>query len=254
MAAAIEVGWDLESSRAAVGLAAEHPGFLFPTAGIHPHYAGDAPPNAMDILRELAPRPRSGARSGTRSGTRLVAIGETGLDFYRNLSPRRDQEEFFRRHIRLAREVGLPLVVHSREAMGRVLAILEEEKAGEAGGVLHCFSGTRAEAQRALDLGFHLGIGGTLTYDDASELERVVREAPPDRLLIETDSPYLSPEPHRRERNEPARLRVVRDRLAELRGSGAVVIALETRQNAERLFRLPVAARHSAAGPTPEPG
>jgi TatD DNase family protein len=232
--AAIEVGWDLASSRAAVELARRHPGTLFPTAGIHPHHVADAPAGAVEALRALA-----------AGGAPLVAIGETGLDFYRNLSPRERQEELFRAHIRLARELSLPLVVHSRDATARTLAILAEETAAAAGGglagVLHCFSGNRAEAQEAQELGFLLGVGGTLTYGDA-ELAAVVREAPAAALVLETDAPYLAPAPHRRERNDPALMAIVRERLAALRGTTAEEIDRITTENARRLFRLPLPA------------
>jgi TatD DNase family protein len=238
--ATIEVGWDLDSSRAAIALAADHQGFLFPTAGIHPHYVAGAPPGAMDALRSLA----AGA-------TPLVAIGETGLDFYRNLSPQDAQERLFRAHIRLARELALPLVVHSREATARTLTILDEELAdgraggGTGGGVLHCFSGNRAEAQEAHRLGFLLGIGGTLTYGD-DELAAVVRTAPAAALLLETDAPYLAPAPHRRERNEPALMAVVRERLAALRGTTPEEIDRITTENARHLFHLPLPALAAA--------
>jgi TatD DNase family protein len=139
--AAIEVGWDLDSSQAAISLAARHPGFLFPAAGIHPHYVGDAPPRAMETVRLLA------------AEAPIVAVGETGLDLYRNLSPQERQEELFRQHIHLAREIGLPLIVHSRAATDRVLTILTEEGAASVGGVLHCFSGARARQGGARDPG-----------------------------------------------------------------------------------------------------
>ncbi len=227
---AVEVGWDLESSAAAVALAARHPGVLFPAAGIHPHYAAKAPDGAIDLLRELARR------------APLVAVGETGLDFHRDLSPRDRQEDLFRQHIRLARELALPLVVHSRSATARVLELLEQEMDGDpAGGVLHCFSGDREEARRAAGLGFHLGVGGALTYGDP-ELAAVVSAASAHLLLLETDAPYLTPEPGRRERNEPARLAAVRDRIALLRGSSPAAVDRLTTENAARLFRLPAAA------------
>jgi TatD DNase family protein len=246
--AVVEVGWDLASSRAAIELARRHPGTLFPTAGIHPHYVAAAPAGAIAELRALA------------AGGALVAIGETGLDFYRNLSPRDRQEELFRAHIRLAREFALPLVVHSREATARTLEILAAEAgaargagtatgaANGAGGVLHCFSGNRAEAQEAVDRGFLLGFGGTLTYGD-DELRAVARAVPAAALLLETDAPYLAPAPRRRERNEPAWMAAARERLAAIRGVSPAEIDRITTENARRLFRLPVtAAAAPAAG------
>ncbi len=244
--AAIEVGWDLASSQAAIALAARHRGVLFPAAGIHPHSAAAAPAGAIEALRALA-----------RSGAPLIAVGETGLDFFRNLSPREHQEDLFRAHIRLAQDLALPLIVHSRAATARVLAILTDEidRAGgrSPGGVLHCFSGDRGEAEQAADLGFLIGVGGTLTYRD-SGLEEVVRTAPASQLLLETDAPYLAPAPDRRVRNEPARLPAVRARVAALRGVSARHVDRMTTENAIRLFRLPIAAPEptttTAAGAT----
>ena len=238
--AVIEVGWDLASSRAAVELARWHPGRLFPAAGIHPHYVADAPADAIATLHTLA-----------TSGTPLVAIGETGLDFYRDLSPRERQEELFRAHIQLARALGLPLIVHSREATARTIEILAAETAGGdehfAGGVLHCFSGNRSEARKATELGLLLGFGGTLTYGDG-ELAAVAREVPATALLLETDAPYLAPVPHRRERNEPARMATARAHLAAFRGVSGDEIDRVTTENARHLFRLPIAAGQPAAG------
>jgi TatD DNase family protein len=233
MTAAIEVGWDLPSSAEAKALAARHPGLLFPTAGIHPHYVVDAPADAERQLDELL------------ASMSAAAVGETGLDFYRNLSPADVQEAFFRLHVRLARAHRLPLVIHSREATARVLEVLADEGGNPAGGVLHCFSGGPAEARRATaDLDLHLGVGGTITYGDP-DLAQAIAEAPAERLLLETDAPYLAPIPHRRERNEPARLQLVKERLAALRGMTPEDVDRTTTANAIRLFRLPV--------PTPSP-
>jgi TatD DNase family protein len=229
--AAVEVGWDLPSSAAAVALAARHSDRLFPTAGIHPHEAEAAPPDAIDQLTALI------------AGAPVVAVGETGLDFYRLLSPAATQEVLFRAHIRLARTLALPLVIHSREATGRVLDLLAEEGGNPMSGVLHCFSGNRAQAQRATsELDLFLGVGGTLTYGDP-ELLQAIAAVPEDRLLLETDAPYLTPEPQRRERNEPARLTAVRERLAVVRGTTPEAIDRSTTSNAIRLFRLSITSQ-----------
>ena len=228
MTAAIEVGWDLPSSADAIALATRHPGLLFPTAGIHPHYVADAPADAELRLEEIL------------ASAPAAAVGETGLDFYRNLSPAGTQEAFFRMHVRLARAHRLPLVIHSREATQRVLEVLAEEGGNPAGGVLHCFSGGPADARRATgELDLHLGVGGTITYGDP-DLAQAIAEAPAERLLLETDAPYLAPIPHRRERNEPARLQLVKERLAALRGITPEDVDRTTTANAIRLFRLPV--------------
>jgi TatD DNase family protein len=169
---------------------------------------------------------------------KVVGVGETGLDFFRDYAPREVQERVFRRHIRLARETGLPLVVHSRGAEERVLDLLEVERADEVGGVLHCFGGDLEQAKRGVGLNFYLGFGGTVTFKKSSSLP-VALQVPPDRLVLETDCPYLAPVPHRGRRNEPAYVRCVAQRLAQEEGVPMERLFERTTQNALRLFRLP---------------
>jgi TatD DNase family protein len=169
---------------------------------------------------------------------RVVAIGETGLDFYRDHASREDQERWFRTQLALADELGLPVVIHQRSALADVLAILEETRP-QAGGVLHCFDQDAATVERARALGFKLGLGGVLTYGHA-ELDEAIRTAPEDMLVLETDAPYLEPEPRSLKRNEPGLLTRVAARLCELRGWTPAEAVEITRRNARELFRLPI--------------
>jgi TatD DNase family protein len=162
------------------------------TGGVHPHEARFWSERAEDALRGLA-----------RDG-RLVAIGEIGLDFHYDHSPRPAQREAFRRQIQLARNVGLPVVVHTREADAETATILEDEGASEVGGVIHCFTGGLDLARRALAMGLHISFSGIVAFPRAEVIQQVAREVPDDRLLVETDAPYLAPPPHRGKRNEPA--------------------------------------------------
>jgi len=207
-------------------LAAEHPN-VFLCVGVHPGEAGRVPTAALDELR------------GHAKYARVVAIGETGLDFYRNYAPREDQERWFRAQLALADELGLPVVIHQRSALEDVLAILEELRPA-AGGVLHCFDQDAAAVERARAIGFKLGLGGVLTYGHAP-LDEAVRAAPEDMLVLETDAPYLEPEPRSLRRNEPGLLTRVLARLCELRGWTSAQAVEITRRNSRELFRLPIA-------------
>ena len=194
------------------------------SAGVHPHEAKIADENVYEELCGLA------------KGGRIVAIGEIGLDFHYDHSPRDVQREVFRRQIRLAREVGLPVIVHTREADAETGAILEEERAAETGGVIHCFTGGRELARRALEIGFLISFSGILAFPRAEVIQEVARETPLDRLLVETDAPFLAPPPHRGKRNEPAFVVEVARKLAGLRGTSVEAIGEATRRNHARLF------------------
>jgi TatD DNase family protein len=198
------------------------------TAGVHPHEAKLADERIYDELRGLA-----------RDG-RLVAIGEIGLDYHYDHSPRDVQREVFRRQIRLARDSGLPVVVHTREADGDTAEILQNEGAGETGGVIHCFTGGEELAERALAIGFYLSFSGIVTFPRAETIQHVARACPEDRLLVETDAPFLAPTPYRGRRNEPAFVREVARKVAELRGVEPRELASTVRRNYARLFRRPV--------------
>lgn len=219
-------GADLESSRAACDLAARYPN-LYAAVGIHPHDAGRVTDRCYDLIREMA-----------TGNPKVVAVGEIGLDFYRDRSPRPMQEEVFRRFIRLARELELPVIVHDRDAHDRVMAILAEEKAAEVGGVLHCFSGDLQMARECIAMGFYISIPGTVTYANNEPLRDVVRGIRTEHLLIETDCPYLSPVPHRGKRNEPAYVRITAEKVAELKGLTLDDVGRITSLNARRLFRI----------------
>jgi TatD DNase family protein len=195
------------------------------TAGVHPHQAKLASEATYDEIRGLAREER------------IVAIGEVGLDFHYDYSPRDVQREVFRRQVRLAREVGLPLVVHTREADDETSALLEDEKANEAGGVIHCFTGGPELARRALALGFYISFSGIMTFPRAEVIQQVAREVPEDRLLVETDAPFLAPPPHRGKRNEPAFVVEVARKLAALRGATLEQVGRASVRNYATLFR-----------------
>jgi TatD DNase family protein len=222
----IVVGADLESSIQAAELAQQHPN-LFAAVGIHPHDAAGVTEDCYTKIAELA-----------RNIDKVVAIGEIGLDFYRDRSPRPDQERVFRRFIQMARELNLPVIVHDRDAHDRVLEILREESAETVGGVLHCFSGDLAMAMKCIDLGFSISVPGTVTYLNNSALQEVVKAVKIEHLLIETDCPYLSPVPHRGKRNEPSYVRLTAEKVAELKGLTLEDVARITTLNTERLFRI----------------
>lgn len=220
----ITIGIDLESSRRALSLAQTHDR-IWATVGIHPHDAKEGTEQDLSRLAELAREPR------------VVAVGETGLDFFRNLSPKEDQKDCFRNMIRLARETALPLVIHDRQAHDEVLTILREEKAGEIGGIFHCFSGDWDMAQRCLDLNFFLSITGAITFKKGTVLEEVVRQAPLTSLLIETDAPYLTPHPYRGKRNEPAYVAATAAYVARIRNIPLPEFSRALWENTHKAFR-----------------
>lgn len=220
----VTVGCDLKSSREAVGLAAANEA-VFATVGIHPHEAEAAAADDPEMIAELAGNPK------------VVAVGETGLDYHYNFSPPAVQMDMFRRHVRMARTRGLPLIVHEREAGEDLLRVLREESAGEAGGVVHCFTGSRDVAAGILELGFHISVGGVVTFPNAAQVREVVAWLPLDRLLLETDSPYLAPQVQRGKRNEPANLPHIAEAVAALRQVEPERLAEVTDANAAALFR-----------------
>lgn len=224
VAAIVVVGTDVGSSREAVELAEKHP-HLYATVGIHPHDAGQVTDACYAEIRTLA-----------GSSRKVVAIGEIGLDFYRDRSPRDQQELVFRRFLQMAAELQKPVVVHDRDAHDRVMAILREESVRT--GVLHCFSGDAAMAAETAALGFFISIPGTITYPGNHSLRDVVKAVSIDRMLIETDCPYLTPVPHRGSRNEPAYVRLAAEKLAELKGLTLDDVARITTKNAGDLFGI----------------
>lgn len=216
----------MRANHAAVALAQEHPG-VFATVGIHPHAAKNVTAEVLDEIAVLARQPK------------VVAIGETGLDYYYDNSPRPVQQEVFRRFVGLARELSLPLSIHLRDAYADAAAILREERAHEVGGVIHCFSGDRGDARTFLDLNFDLSFSGVITFKNADELRAVAGMVPAERFMVETDAPFLAPIPHRGRRNEPAYVAHTAAAVAAARGVSLEVAAHLAATNTERRFRLP---------------
>jgi TatD DNase family protein len=220
----IGVGADLAPARASVALASRIPERVGAAVGVHPHDAVTYRDSLVEELATLAARPE------------VVAVGEIGLDYHYDHSPRTAQQDVFARLIGLARSVKKPIVVHTRSAPEDTLAILEREGARDVGGVIHCFSEDRAFATRALDLGFDLSFSGIVTFKNSVAIQEVARFAPLDRVLVETDSPYLAPVPLRGKPCEPAYVLHTARRVAELRGIAFEALAEATTTNAERRF------------------
>ncbi|HHW55265.1 MAG: TatD family hydrolase [bacterium] len=227
VAYALVVGSDLATSREACELAQKYPQ-LFAIVGVHPHDSKDADRATFDEIRKLAAQER------------VVALGEMGLDYHYDFSPRKIQQRVFRYQIGLARELGLPIVIHDREAHADTMAILKEEKAEEVGGVLHCYSGSWEMARECIKMGFYISIAGPVTFANAKKLVQVVENLPLEHLLVETDAPYLTPVPHRGKRNEPAYVRHVAEAIARIKGIAVEEVEEQTTANAIKLFGLPV--------------
>jgi TatD DNase family protein len=221
---ALCVAVSLETFPRVLALAEAHDN-IYASVGVHPdHDEGREP--SVEELADLARHPR------------VLAIGETGLDYYRMKREAVDwQRQRFRAHIRAARLAGKPLIIHTRNAVADTLAIMAEEGAGDAGGVMHCFTETWDVAKSALDMGFHISLSGIVSFKSAHDLKDVARRVPLERLLIETDSPYLAPVPHRGRRNEPAYVRHVAEEIASLRGIPLAEVAEATTRNFFELFR-----------------
>jgi TatD DNase family protein len=220
----IGVGQDLAPARAAVALARRLPAEIGAAVGVHPHDAVTLDDALHTELRALAGSPE------------VLAVGEIGLDYHYDHSPRETQQDVFARLIALARELGKPIVVHTRSAPEDTIAILEREGARDVGGIIHCFSEDRPFAERALDLGFDLSFSGILTFKNSVAIQDVARWAPLDRILVETDSPYLAPVPFRGKPCEPAYVVHTARRVAELRGMPFEALCEATTENAERRF------------------
>jgi TatD DNase family protein len=220
------VGTDPTTNEQALDLVGSQPG-LFATVGWHPHDAKDWTLEAWASLRRQA------------EDTRVVAIGEVGLDYFKNFSPADQQKKVFREAVRLSLEVGKPLVVHSRDAHGDALEILRDEGGKEIQGVMHCFSADAPTARSAMDTGFYISFSAVITYPKNSALREVAAQIPADRLLAETDCPFLPPQSKRGQRNEPSAVGEVVQWLAEIRKTPKERLAEQIWENAERLFRLP---------------
>jgi TatD DNase family protein len=223
--AIINVGYDLSTSKKAVTMSLSHD-ILYTAVGAHPHDAANLPADYLETLQQLAKKPK------------VLAIGETGLDYYRNLSPKAAQQKVFREHLQLATLLSLPVIIHDRDAHEDVMKILGEQAKGTLRGVMHCFSGDVDLARRCLDLGFYISIAGPVTFKQQGMLAEVARFVPLDRLLVETDCPYLTPQPFRGKRNEPSYVYYVVEQVATLRGIDVESVASVITGNAEVLFGI----------------
>lgn len=221
----IVVGFDRKTIEGAISLI-ERYDFLYAAVGWHPVDAIDMTENDLNWIEELCAHPK------------VVALGETGLDYHWDKSPKEIQKTVFRQQIQLAKKVNLPLIIHNREATEDVIAILKEEGADEVGGIMHCFSSTLEDAKACIDLNFYISIGGPVTFKNAKQLKEVVAELPLERLLIETDCPYLAPHPFRGKRNEPAYVKYVAEQIALLKGINYQELAQKTSDNAKQLFGI----------------
>ena len=225
VAEVVTIGTRLGQSRNVIGLAADRAN-VWCTVGIHPNNAGEEPVPDVATMVALANHPK------------VIGIGESGLDYFYQRAPRAQQQASFRQHIKAAQETGLPLVIHARSADEDIAAILQEEwdRGGPYQILLHCFSSGRGLAEAALQLGGYVSFSGILTFPKSNELREIARDVPAERLLVETDAPYLAPVPHRGKRNEPAFVADTARHLAEVRGVAPDVLAALTTANFRRLF------------------
>lgn len=221
----INIGADLQSSIASVSLSEKYDN-IYAAVGVHPHSAKEVDDSTIEILKSFAKREK------------VVAIGEIGLDYYYDNSPRDIQRKWFREQIKLAKEVDLPIVVHSREADQETFEILKEEQDGRLRGVLHCYSGSVELAKEYIKLGFYISLAGPVTFKNARVPKEVAKAVPLDKLLVETDSPYLTPEPYRGKRNEPIFVKYVAGTIADLRGITYEELAKATNRNTKELFGI----------------
>ncbi|HBA27129.1 MAG TPA: radical SAM protein [Nitrospinae bacterium] len=221
----IDVGSDLKGSRTALELARRYD-FIYASAGIHPHEVKEITTDTYKEIIKLITDPK------------VVAVGEIGLDYYKDYSPRDIQQREFINQIRIAKEFKKPVIVHSRDAREDTLKILKDEKVSEIGGIMHCFSGDEEMARRCMDMGFYISFAGPITYPNADKLRKVVKSIPTNRLLIETDCPYLAPQQMRGKRNEPAYVRHVAEKVAEVKGLTVEDIERVIRLNVHNLFGI----------------
>ncbi|BBB90324.1 MAG TPA: TatD family hydrolase [Methylomusa anaerophila] len=220
----LNAGACMESSAQAVALAEEYD-IVYASVGIHPHDAKDAGPADYEKMAEWAARPK------------VVAVGEIGLDYYYDFSPRDVQQQVFIRHLDLARQLKLPIIIHDRDAHGDLLSIVKKEAQGLTG-VFHCFSGSVEMAREVVKLGFYVSFAGPVTFANAVKTKEVAAAVPLERLLVETDCPYLTPQPYRGRRNEPAYVRYVAEEVARLRGLELEALATAATANVKQLFRI----------------
>ncbi|WP_019157180.1 TatD family hydrolase [Robertmurraya massiliosenegalensis] len=219
------VGFDRPTITRAMELVEQYD-FMYASIGWHPVDAVDMTDEDLAWIEDLTSHPK------------VVAIGEMGLDYYWDKSPKEVQKEVFRRQIQLAKRVKLPIVIHNREATADIVDILKEEGASEVGGIMHCFSGSVEVAQECLLMNFYISLGGPVTFKNARKPKEVAEAVPLDKLLIETDCPYLAPHPYRGKRNEPSYVKLVAEQIAELKGISYEEVAAITTANAKKLFAI----------------
>ncbi|MDW0118676.1 TatD family hydrolase [Sporosarcina thermotolerans] len=221
----VVVGFDRITIEKAMELAERYP-FIYAVVGWHPVDAIDCTEEDLEWIETLAAHPK------------VVGIGETGLDYYWDKSPKDIQQELFRKQIRLAQKVNLPIIIHNRDATGDVVRILKEEEAWITGGIMHCYGGSVETAKDCIDMNFMISLGGPVTFKNAKMPKQVATEISLDHLLIETDAPYLAPHPYRGKRNEPALVTLVAEEIASLKGLSVEDVAKKTTENAMKIFRI----------------
>ncbi|OON91751.1 MAG: hydrolase TatD [Epulopiscium sp. Nele67-Bin001] len=219
----MNVGADIKSSMEGIELAHKY-NHIYASVGVHPHYAEGVTDEDIELLKQLATKDK------------VMAIGEIGLDFYYDHSPRDVQRSCFKKQLAVAKELKMPVIIHSRDACQETFDILKEANVSD--GVIHCFSGSKELALEYIKRGFHIGIGGALTFKNARKTVDVVREIPLDRILLETDAPYLAPVPYRGKRNDSSFLVHVIQKIAEIKGISSDIVATQTFSNARRLYRI----------------
>jgi TatD DNase family protein len=224
--AIINIALDEEAIQKSIKIAGEHPNFVFNAAGLHPHDASQWHDNSYSHLKEIAGKHK------------IMAIGETGLDYHYKLSPVEQQQKVFRLCLQLAQELDIPAVIHSREASKDTLNIIREENRGNLKGVLHCFAGDMELGQAALDMGLYISFTGNITFPKANNLREAAKQIPLERLMIETDCPFLAPQEFRGKRNEPAYVVKVAEKIAQVKGLSPEEVALVTTKNAKALFNV----------------
>ena len=220
----INVGADMESSRNSLNLARDYD-FIYACVGVHPHEAKTFSEDDYQELKELA------------QAEEVIAIGEIGLDYHYDNSPREKQQEIFKKQLQLAKEVGLPVVIHSRDAKDDTLKILKEH-ASELTGVMHCYGYDLPTAKEVFDLGFYISFGGIITFNSTSGVRKMIKKLPLEKIILETDAPYLTPEPHRGQRNESKYVKEVAQKMAEIKNMPLAEVAEITTNNAHQLFNL----------------
>lgn len=221
----VVVGFDTPTIERAIELAETY-SFIYAVIGWHPVDAIDCTQKELDWIESLASHPK------------VVGIGEMGLDYYWDKSPREVQQQLFRKQIQLAKRVNLPIVIHNREATADVVRILKEEEAATVGGIMHCFTGSVEVARECIAMNFLISLGGPVTFKNAKQPKKVAEEIELEHLLVETDAPYLTPHPYRGKRNEPKHVVLVAEQIAKLKGISYEEVAKQTTRNAEKIFAL----------------